>query len=67
MSYTVKVIFGKEQVNKFLANEPFTDFENENSVKVYHFNTEEEKQSFCLGVNEAVGWTECFITELEAV
>jgi len=65
MSYTVKIIFGKEQVNKFYSDEPLTEYEKENNVKVYHFNSESEKQAFCKGINEAVGWVECCFADLE--
>jgi hypothetical protein len=59
MNYSVKVIYGKEQVNKFLKRETFTRDENELHIKTYFFKTELERTAFCQGIDEAVGWTEC--------
>lgn len=65
MKYSVKIIFGKEQVNKFYNSESFTVKEKQSNIKEYFFNTEEEKKAFCSGINEAVGWIECCIVENE--
>jgi len=65
MKHTLKVIFGKEQVIKAYNNESFTDEELAINVKVYSFNTNEEKEAFVKGINETIGWTECCIPELE--
>ncbi len=65
MKYKLKVIFGKEQVSKILNNEALSDEELNLNVKEYQFETEIEKQAFIRGLNEAVGWTEFCIPELE--
>ncbi|MDI1306255.1 MAG: hypothetical protein PSX42_15615 [bacterium] len=61
MKYSVKVIFGKEQVNKFYNNDLFSKEEIQTYVKEFDFNTEAEKAAFCKGIEEAVGWMECYI------
>lgn len=65
MKHTVKIIFGKEQITKIYNNETFTDEELRINVKKYSFNSIEEKEAFINGINEAVGWMECFFTEFE--
>jgi hypothetical protein len=65
MKYTLKIVFGKEQVTKIYNNEPLTDEELMNNQKEYSFATEEEKNSFLKGINEGIGWTECCIPEFE--
>ncbi|MGC4127976.1 MAG: hypothetical protein QM564_00130 [Bergeyella sp.] len=67
MSYTLKVVFGKEQVNKTYNNEPLTIEELEINVKEYSFNTLEEKEAFIKGINETIGWNECCIPEIDCV
>lgn len=67
MKHTVKIIFGKEQVNKFHNNENFTEEELNLNVKEFCFETEVEKLAFCKGVEVSVGWTECYILELSFV
>lgn len=65
MKHTLKIVFGKEQVIKIYNNEPLTEEELKNNLKEYSFSSEEEKISFIKGVNEAIGWTECCIPEVE--
>lgn len=65
MKHTLKVIFGKEQVAKILNNEVLSNEELNINVKEYQFETEKEKQAFINGLNEAVGWTDICIPELE--
>lgn len=65
MKYTIKIIYGKEQVIKFYNNEPFSNEEKLNNLKEYKFNSKEELDAFCFGVNETIGWTECHILESE--
>ncbi|MFZ6037609.1 MAG: hypothetical protein ACOYU1_05130 [Bacteroidota bacterium] len=65
MIYTLKIVFGKGQVIKAFNNIPFTKEELEINVKEYNFNSQEEKEAFLKGINEAIGWTECCIPELE--
>lgn len=65
MKHTVKVIFGKEQVIKTYNDEQLTDEEISLYVKDYEFDTLEEKLAFVKGLNEAIGWVEFCIPELE--
>jgi hypothetical protein len=65
MKYTLKVIFGKEQVVKTYNKISLSDEEIKLNVKEYQFNSEEEKQAFLEGLNEAIGWTDFCIPELE--
>ena len=65
MKHTVKVIFGKEQVVKVYNNEPLTEEEQSLFVKEYEFETLQEKLAFIKGLNEANGWVEFCIPELE--
>jgi hypothetical protein len=63
MKHSVKIIFGKEQVNKFLTNIPFSEDERLLNEKEYHFETQGELKAFLKGVKETVGWLECYIVE----
>lgn len=63
MNHSIKIIFGKEQVNKFLSAVPFTKEERLINEKDYHFETEIELDAFIKGVNTTVGWLECCIVE----
>jgi hypothetical protein len=65
MKHTLKVIFGKEQVVKIYNNTPLSDEEIKMNVKEYQFNSAEEKQAFIKGLNEAIGWLDFCIPELE--
>jgi hypothetical protein len=65
MKHTLKVIFGKEQVVKIYNNTPLSDEEIKLNVKEYQFNSAEEKQAFIKGLNEAIGWVDFCIPELE--
>lgn len=65
MKHSLKVIFGKEQVAKRHNNKPFTDEEIKLNLKEYQFNSDDEKQAFIKGLNEAIGWIEFCIPELE--
>ena len=61
MKYKVKVVFGKEPVDKFLNDIKFTQEETQINFKEFEFRTSKEKSAFCKGINEAAGWTECYI------
>jgi hypothetical protein len=37
------------------------------NIKEYQFNAEGEKQAFIKGLNEAIGWMEFCIPELEVI
>jgi hypothetical protein len=63
MSITINLIFGQEQVCKVINNEALSNEEQKINLKSFSFNTIEEKNAFCAGINEAVGWQECFIQE----
>ena len=65
MKHTLKVIFGKEQVVKIYNNTPLSDEEIKLNVKEYQFNSAQEKQAFIKGLNEAIGWVDFCIPELE--
>ncbi|MCU0417102.1 MAG: hypothetical protein MUE33_07940 [Cytophagaceae bacterium] len=65
MKHTIKVIFGKEQVVKTYINKQLTNEEMQLNVKEYQFTSDEEKQAFIKGLNEAIGWMDFCIPELE--
>lgn len=65
MKQTLRVVFGKEQIVKIYNNEILTDEEIKLNVKKYQFNSEEEKQAFIRGLNEAIGWVDFCIPEFE--
>lgn len=65
MNHSIKIIFGQEQINKFLAEIPFTDEEKIINEKEYHFETEIELKAFIKGVNESVGWLDFYIVNSE--
>ncbi|MDO5665468.1 MAG: hypothetical protein Q4G63_09460 [Bacteroidia bacterium] len=44
MKYSVKVVFGKDQVNKIYNNEKLTNEELSINVKEYFFETSKEKK-----------------------
>lgn len=67
MHHTVHVIFGKEQVLKVSHGEPLSDDERQLYEKVFEFQSLQEKHTFIQGLNEALGWQEIFIPELECV
>ncbi len=63
MKHKVKIIFGKEQVNKFLSDVPFSIDEKTINEKEFSFETKSELDAFIKGVNETIGWLECYIVE----
>lgn len=63
MKYSIKIIFGKEQVDKFLCDVPFSEEEKGVNEKEYNFETQAELDAFTKGVNETVGWLDCYIVE----
>ncbi len=58
MKHNIKIVFGKEQVNKYHNNEPLSLEEAQINVKEFSFNSKKELEAFCLGLDEAVGWME---------
>lgn len=65
MKHSLKVVFGKEQIAKIHYNEVLSNEELNINVREYQFESEKEKQAFINGLNEAVGWTDISIPELE--
>lgn len=63
MNYSIKIIFGNEQVNKFISNIPLSDYERQINLKEYFFKTKTELIAFKKGINEAIGWVECYVVE----
>ncbi len=63
MDFGLKVIFGKDQVNKYLNKIPLTDEEEEINQKEFSFTSEVELLAFKKGIEAATGWTESFIIE----
>lgn len=58
MRHKLKVVFGKEQVNKVYSNVPLNSAECNLNIREYYFDTIEEKNAFCKGLDEAIGWLE---------
>ncbi|POY38814.1 hypothetical protein C3L50_11835 [Flavobacterium alvei] len=63
MKYSLKIIFGKEEVDKFISNIPLTKDELEINVKEFSFETELELIAFKKGINEAIGWQELYLLD----
>jgi len=63
MRNTVKIVFGKEQVNKIFNNEKLKNEELEINTKEFSFETEAEKIAFCKGIEAAIGWSEYAILD----
>jgi len=61
MNNSIIIVFGKEESMKIIKSEPLSSEEILLNKKEYHFNSESEKIAFCAGINEAIGWTECYI------
>jgi hypothetical protein len=61
MKYTVTIIFGKEQVSKIFNSENLTNEELKLHKKVYSFDTFIEKEAFIKGIEESIGWSECYV------
>ncbi|MCC7521235.1 MAG: hypothetical protein IT220_06335 [Flavobacteriaceae bacterium] len=61
MKYTVTIIFGKEQVSKIFNSENLTNEELKLNKKVYSFDTLIEKEAFIKGIEESIGWSECYV------
>ena len=61
----LKIIYGQEAVKKLYSDEELTSEELEENVKIFQFETENEKRAFIKGVEETIGWNEYCIPELE--
>jgi len=55
MKYTLKVLFGEIEVNQHIWENQSLDKMQEN-IKIFHFKTKAEKDSFLQGLNEGIGW-----------
>jgi hypothetical protein len=58
MSYTVQIIFSKEQIIKYRNGLTLTDYENLVNRKNYEFETLSERNAFYKGLSEGEGWIE---------
>jgi len=58
MNYQLKIIFGKEEVDKFHNCGTFTADEIVSNVKDFYFKTEAEMKAFIDGMETVIGWTE---------
>lgn len=63
MKKSVRVIFGKEEVEKYISDIPLSSDELHINSKEYFFDTEIELIAFRKGINEAVGWQEIYMIE----
>ncbi len=63
MTHSIRIVFGKEQVNKYLSDIPFSEEECSINEKEYYFDTKVELDAFVKGINGAVGWLECYVVE----
>lgn len=59
--HKVSIIFGKEQVNKTLNGIKLSKKERALFMKDYSFNSKSEITAFCKGIDEAIGWQECYL------
>lgn len=58
MSYTVEIMFGKEQLSKYRQGLVLTDYEKLSNRRKYEFETLSERDAFYKGLSEAEGWIE---------
>jgi hypothetical protein len=65
MKHSVKIIFGKEQVNKFILDTPFSKEEKDINEKIFYFKSKEELNAFIKGVDITVGWSETYTAEIK--
>jgi hypothetical protein len=56
--FSLTVIFGKQAVNDFYNGYEITDNLLDGAINEFHFETLIELQSFILGLDAAIGWTE---------
>ncbi len=61
MKHRVVIVFGKDASNKVLLDVPLTFDERKQYEKEYFFITKDEKEAFCKGIEEAVGWMDYYI------
>jgi hypothetical protein len=58
MSYTVEILFGKEQIIKYRNGETLNDYEKLVNRKKFEFVSRLERDAFYQGLSEANGWIE---------
>jgi hypothetical protein len=63
MPYNLKILLGKNEIQKYHSDIALTITEKEINLKQYSFDYRLERDAFLKGINEAVGWTEYFLTE----
>lgn len=63
MKHSVLVVYGQEQVKKVYSRIKLNQEEEILNKKEYFFNTKLEKEAFCKGICEAIGWLEYCIPE----
>lgn len=63
MKHTIRIIFGKEDVDNYLRDGDFTQTLEGVHIKEFYFETESEKMAFCKGIDEAIGWLEYCIVD----
>jgi len=56
MEYNVEIIFGKDQIKKYLNNEDFLNYEKTIYLKKYKFETFSERNAFYKGLRESKSW-----------
>jgi hypothetical protein len=65
MKHSVKIIFGKEQVNKFILDTPLSKEEKDINEKIFYFKSKGELNAFIKGVDITVGWSEVYSAEIK--
>ncbi len=56
IKYSILVLFGSDEVNKYNNNEFVSEDEFLNNFKYYSFDTKKELDAFIFGLEEANGW-----------
>ena len=67
MSYYLKLLFGKKEIDKYNSDIELTMLEKEINLKEYIFSYKEETIAFLKGVSEAIGWTEYYSIESKCI
>jgi len=67
MTYNLKILFGKSEIQKYHSDIALTIAEKEINLKQYSFDYRLERDTFLKGINEAVGWTEYFLIESDVI
>ena len=67
MPYNLKILLGKNEIQKYHSDIALTITEKEINLKQYSFDYRLERDTFLKGINEAVGWTEYFLIESDVI